>query len=91
MCRAAAEALKAPGCFVFTTEALAEPTRVDVQIRPTGRYAHGRDHLTRSLCAAGFAQVEAERVILRQEAGQPMPGWLATARTGPAEPEPRRP
>ena len=38
----------------------------------------GREYLLRTLYAAGFAAVEIERVGLRQEAGQPMPGWLVT-------------
>lgn len=79
VCQAARAALRSPGCFVFTTEALPEQTPVDYEIRPTGRYAHGRDYLMRTLRAAGFAGVGVEGVILRQEAGLPMPGWLVTA------------
>ncbi len=79
VCQAAARALKPPGCFVFTVEALPEDTPGDYEIRPTGRYAHGHDYLMRTLCAAGFASVRIESVILRQEAGQPMPGWLVMA------------
>jgi predicted TPR repeat methyltransferase len=79
VCRAAGGALKLSGCFVFTTEAQPEETPAGYEIRPTGRYAHGRDYLMRTLAAAGFAGVKIDRVILRQEAGQPMPGWLVTA------------
>ncbi len=79
VCQAARGALKSPGCFVFTTEALPEETPIGYEIRPTGRYAHGHDYLMRTLCAATFDSVKIERVILRQEAGLPMPGWLVTA------------
>ena len=79
VCRAAGGALKSPGCFVFTTEAPLEESPDGYEIRPTGRYAHGQDYLMRTLRAAGFAGVKIEQVILRQEAGQPMPGWLVTA------------
>ena len=79
VCRAARGALKSSGCFVFTTEALVEESPADYEIRPTGRYAHGHDYLMCTLRAAGFADVQIEQVILRQEAGQPMPGWLVTA------------
>lgn len=76
---AAGGALKSPGCFVFTTEALPEKSPASFEIRPTGRYAHGHDYVMHTLCAAGFASVKVELVTLRQEAGQPMPGWLVTA------------
>jgi len=79
VCQAAAGALKSSGCFVFTTEALPKETPVGFEIRPTGRYAHGHGYLMHTLGAAGFASVKIESVILRQEAGQPMPGWLVTA------------
>ncbi|MEO8125257.1 MAG: tetratricopeptide repeat protein [Burkholderiales bacterium] len=79
VCRSAISALKSLGCFVFTTEALPEEALDGYQIRPTGRYAHGREYLIRTLCAAGFVGVEIEGVVLRQEAGQPMAGWLVTA------------
>ena len=83
VCQAAFGALKSPGCFVFTTEALPEETPEGYAIRTTGRYAHGYDYLKHTLGAAGFAGIKVERVILRQEAGLPMPGWLVTANCSP--------
>lgn len=79
VCLAAGGALKSPGCFLFTTEALIEEAPLGFELRPTGRYAHGHDYILHTLSAAGFASVRIEPVVLRQEAGQPMSGWLVTA------------
>lgn len=75
---AAASALREDGCFVFTVEAL-EPEFSDYRLQPTGRYAHSREHIERVLQAAGFAATHCAPDVLRQEAGQPVAGWVVTA------------
>jgi predicted TPR repeat methyltransferase len=77
---AAAGALAPEGLLVFTVEAHdatgdAPPWR----LLPHGRYSHRRDYVTGVLEAAGLAPVNAEAVVLRQEAGQPVHGWLVVA------------
>lgn len=75
---AAAVALRAGGCFVFTVEAL-EPESGDHRLRSTGRYAHSGAHIQEALGRAGLVLEACQEVVLRQEAGLPMVGWVATA------------
>ena len=50
------------------------------RLLPHGRYAHRRDHVLRTLDAAGFVSTDAQAVVLRNEAGRGVAGWLVTAR-----------
>ena len=50
-----------------------------------GRYAHHRDAIERWLRLAGWQSAELEAVVLRQELGQPVKGWLVSAQA-PATP-----
>jgi predicted TPR repeat methyltransferase len=78
--RAARRALRTPGWFVFTVEALpgdVEPFR----LQPHGRYAHSKRHVEGALDAAGFSARAMGSQSLRQEAGEPVLGWLVTATT----------
>lgn len=71
------------GYFVFSCES-AEEDGPDWVLRPTNRYAHRRSHVE-SLCAdAGFTEVELRETTLRLEGGQPVEGFVVTARKGAA-------
>ncbi len=65
------------GLWLFTVE---ESTDDDVRLHPTGRYAHHRDYLTRTLAAHGLAAVRVAAGALRVQAGQPVPGLVVAAR-----------
>ena len=82
--RAAGAALRPAGTLVFTVEALAEDSPLDHQIQPHGRYAHHARHLDATLLPAGLQALERQPVVLREEGGQPVAGWLVAARR-PAE------
>lgn len=75
--------LKPGGRFVFSCERSgdAEP---DLVLRPTMRYAHKVAAIEAQCRAAGFAEVELESVIVHQEAGQPVEGFLVVARKAAA-------
>ncbi len=77
--RAARQATAPGGWLVFTVEALAEPHAQGVQLMHHGRYAHHRDAVATWLAEAGWQAAELEPVVLRQEAGQPVQGWLVSA------------
>jgi len=67
------------GWFVFTVEALDEPEPAGYRLRYHGRYAHDRAVLERWLVAAGWQGIELAEVVLRQESGEPVAGWLVSA------------
>jgi predicted TPR repeat methyltransferase len=69
------------GWVVFTVEALADASSVDCRLLPHGRYAHRREAIERWLREAGWGAIEVESVVLRQEAGEPVRGWLASAKS----------
>lgn len=80
--RAAHQATVPGGWLVFTVEALAEPHATGVQLMHHGRYAHHRDAVAAWLDEAGWQAAELAPVVLRQEAGQPVHGWLVSAQAG---------
>jgi predicted TPR repeat methyltransferase len=77
---AAARSLKPGGLLVFTVEALPDDAPAPHGIQPHGRYAHRADHITEALSRAELAQLERAPVILREEGGKPVQGWLVAAR-----------
>lgn len=82
---AARSSLAAGGLLVFTVEAHDDlPKAPDFRLHPHGRYSHRLGYLHDALAGAGFAQVQAQAVVLRQEAQLPVHGWLveAVARPG---------
>lgn len=84
---AAHGALRPGGWLVFTVEALLDgDPATPFQLHPHGRYSHRRDYVETVLRAAGFVHSDAEFVQLRTEAGQPVQGWLVSARK-PTQPE----
>jgi predicted TPR repeat methyltransferase len=75
---AARQALRAGGHFIFTVEALAQDDDTDHRLQPNGRYAHAQDYVRRTVHTASLELVDLAAVELRQEAGLPVRGWLAT-------------
>ncbi len=72
-------ALQPGGWLAFTVEALADDSGADHRILPQGRYAHAEGYLRRCMADAGFTGVGLVAATLRQEAGQPVAGWVVTA------------
>lgn len=73
---AAARALRDGGWLLFTVEALADGAD-GVRLNANGRYAHGQAHLRQASAAAGLQAHSLGAVVLRQEAGRDVAGWLA--------------
>ena len=65
------------GLWLFTVE---ESPDDDVRLHPTGRYAHHRDYLARTLAAHGLAAVRVAAGVLRVQAGEPVAGLVVAAR-----------
>jgi predicted TPR repeat methyltransferase len=76
---AAHRSLKAGGWLVFTVEALPGDDKPHL-LQPNGRYAHARGYLEQVLGGAGFGTLTIRPDTLRQEAGEPVPGWVVSAR-----------
>lgn len=70
------------GRFVFSCEAGADGA-ADYALQLAYRYTHQRSYVQRLLAAAGFKDIEMEDRVLRYEAGQPVQGFLVTARKAP--------
>jgi predicted TPR repeat methyltransferase len=79
----AATSLTPGGTLVFTVEALPEDVRALHKILPHGRYAHHADHIAAVLAQGGLRLLAREAVVLRQEGGKPVNGWLVAARRQP--------
>ena len=80
---AARTGLRAGGWLVFTVEALADGPSHDVRLNTNGRYAHGDAHVRDAAAAAGLQLLELDAVVLRQEAGRDVVGWLVVLRKPP--------
>ncbi len=77
---AAAGALTPGGVLGFTVEALdARDDRVELDA--SGRYRHSQAHVRAALHSAGLQPIALELDVLRSERGQPVHGWVVTART----------
>jgi len=77
--RAAARALKPAGWLAFTLENL-DVNDDRVQLAPSGRYQHSRQHIELALGEAGLDAVSIQSQSLRKEVGLPVPGWVVIAR-----------
>ena len=77
---AAQRALRPGGWLIFTVEALPEDSPHGHALRPTGRYAHAAGYLRQVIHDAGLALHALQAETLRLEAGEPVAGWLVTAR-----------
>lgn len=76
--------LKPGGHFVFSCEAAAEDED-DMVLRSSNRFAHKGSAVQRWCEEAGFESVHIEHLPqLRSEGGQPLPGFLVTARKSSA-------
>mgnify|MGYP003432205550 CR=1 FL=1 len=53
-------------------------------LQTNGRYAHSAAHARAAAASAGFALQTLDAVVLRQEAGADVPGWLAVLRKEPS-------
>jgi predicted TPR repeat methyltransferase len=84
---AAAHALAPGGLLVFTVESHPDEAGApDFRLHDHGRYSHRRRYLEDCLRAAGLDPCEVQAVVPRQEASQPVQGWLVGARkTGPGD------
>jgi predicted TPR repeat methyltransferase len=78
---AAASALRPGGVLTFTVEKADEAKGArDYELKQTGRYVHQRDYVVRTLRARGLDPEHIEDVVLREEAGEPVAGFLVLAR-----------
>ena len=73
--------LKPGGHFIFSCEAAGEDEADLVLREASNRYAHKASAVERQCREAGFDEVTIEHLpTLRMEGGQPLPGFLVTAR-----------
>ena len=81
---AAAAALRSGGWLAFTVERLEDAAAADdFNLDPSGRYRHSEAYLRRVLAQAEMEIASLETVTLRLEGGQPVIGFLVTARRSP--------
>lgn len=73
-------ALHPGGHVAFTVERLGKAGRGEYRLDPSGRYKHARAYVARTLEAAGFETVSAEKDVLRYEYGEPVDGLVVLAR-----------
>ena len=73
----AARLLKTGGEFIFSCETAPE-NGADLVLQASQRYAHKRSHVEALCKQAGFS-VATEELVLRQDGGQPIPGFVVTA------------
>ena len=74
-------ALRPGGLLVFSAEALADETpESGYRLLAHGRYSHLRQYVESVLRAAGLGDIALQAVILRNEGGLPVNGWLVSAR-----------
>jgi predicted TPR repeat methyltransferase len=81
--RAVQGALVPGGLFVFTLEALPAGTPVPHKLQDHGRYAHDGVQARGVFEAAGLDVQTPAAVVLREENGAPVQGWLMGARRRP--------
>jgi len=79
---AASTALRTQGLLIFTLEQAEEAaeTGPGYRINPHGRYSHSRRYVTHAMEAAVLTPLTLESAVLRNEAGRPVAGLVATAR-----------
>ena len=83
---AACRSLVPGGWLVFTVEAHDDGEgQPDYKLYHHGRYSHRHGYVLDVLSANGFADMALREVVLRQEGGKPVRGWLTRERL-PQEP-----
>ena len=79
--RAAHGALLAGGLLCFSVEALAEAAAGECfRLGAHGRYAHARPYVEQVMADAGFGTPSIDAVVLRQELGKPVQGYIVAGR-----------
>jgi predicted TPR repeat methyltransferase len=69
------------GWLVFTVEAHDDGEgQSDYKLYHHGRYSHRHGYVREVLASAGFGEIALREVVLRQEGGKPVRGWLTRAR-----------
>ena len=78
---AARKALRSNGWLVFTVEALLDEAASEHYVlQGHGRYSHSASYVLQSMAGAGMTDVRTQPVVLRNEGGKPVDGWLVSAR-----------
>ena len=78
---AALKALRSKGWLVFTVEALlGKADSQDYVLQGHGRYSHSASYVVQTMGDAGMTDVQTQPVMLRNEGGKPVDGWLVSAR-----------
>jgi predicted TPR repeat methyltransferase len=75
--------LQRGGWLIFTVEALGPDDPRAHVLQTNGRYAHSTAHVKAAAAGAGLALRTLEAVVLRQEAGADVHGWLAVLHKDP--------
>jgi len=78
--QAARQALRPGGWLIFTVEALPDEAPQGHRLQANGRYAHAVDYVRTAMADAGFQLTDLRADTLRQEAGEPVRGWVVTGR-----------
>jgi predicted TPR repeat methyltransferase len=80
---AAYQSLRPGGRLFFTVEVLQPADATGPQtgflLQTSGRYSHTKDYVRSKLLEAGFTNLALEEVVLRNEAAEPVHGYLVTA------------
>ncbi|HXI52446.1 MAG TPA: hypothetical protein VNH84_13115, partial [Candidatus Saccharimonadales bacterium] len=77
---AARDALRPNGVLTFTVERWEEATGQGFRLHSWGRYSHAEEYLRAELAEAGLGLCRLHGADLRMELGQPVAGWVVTAR-----------
>jgi predicted TPR repeat methyltransferase len=86
----ARSAVPSVGWLFFTVEALEiDDLGQGYRLNPSGRYSHTREYVVESLSSTGWDVQSLQTVVLREEAGQPVEGYLLAARACPSQNHPR--
>lgn len=80
---AAAKSLRPGGMLIASAERADEREgQPGFRLNPHGRYSHTEGYVRRTLSNAGFSIESVRDVVLRMEAGNPVPGLIVVARLG---------
>jgi len=84
---AVVKALRPGGTLVFTVEALlGDAPESRYRLMGHGRYSHSRQYVESALQTVGLSAVDSQPVVLRNEGGKPVDGWLVSARVNRLRP-----
>lgn len=77
--RAVSDALRPGGHFVFTLERSDDGIAQGYKIHPHGRFSHTERYVRTVIELAGLVLLKQDKVVLRNEAGKPVAGFLVMA------------